>query len=174
MDPVEIVKLFANPYTAIVAVLAAAVEEAPDEWLPESVRGCIGWLCVLACAPVAAGFGAEVAPAMFGGFLGLGGSWLLVEAVRARRGQREKPARRHKADLRHPDGRLALVSSGVHFVDDPNKETDMDHEYSPEHEHETENPRRQPTPKPGHDDDEPAPEGDGPPPHPPPPPPDLK
>lgn len=149
MDPVEIVKLFANPYTAIVAVLAAAVEEAPDEWLHDSVRGCIGWLCVLACAPVAAGFGAEVAPAMFGGFLGLGGSWLLVEAVRARRGRRVIGSR-------------------------PHKETNMDHEYAPEHEHETENPRRPPTPKPGHDDDTPDTENDGPPPHPPPPPPDLK
>lgn len=140
MDPVEIVKLFGNPYTAVVAVLAAAVEEAPDAWISTSVRGCIGWLCVLACAPMAALFGAEVAPAMFGGFLGLGGSWLLVEAVRARR-----------------SSRAAVVSSR------PHKETHMDHEYSPEHG--TENPRRQSEPKPGHDDDEPRPaEDDGPPP----------
>lgn len=150
MDPVEIVKLFANPYTAVVAVLAAAVEEAPDEWLLDSVRRCIGWLCVAACAPVALALGQDVAPAMFGGFLGLGGSWLLVEAVRARRA-----------------GRAAVVSSR------PRKETAMtNHEHSPEHEND--NPHRQPEPKPGHDDDEPAPENDGPPPHPPPPPPDLK
>lgn len=146
MDPVEIVRLFANPYTAVVAVLAAAVEEAPDEWLPDSVRGCIGWLCVLACAPVAAGFGADVAPAMFGGFLGLGGSWLLVEAVRARR-----------------SGRAAVVSSR------PPKETAMNHtENAPEHE--TENPQRPPEPKPGHDDaPQPADDDDPPPLYPPPP-----
>ena len=147
MDPVEIVRLFANPYTAVVAVIAAAVEDAPDEWMFESLKRWVGWLCVLACAPVAAAFGADVAQALFGGFLGLGGSWLLVEAMRARRGRRVLRSR-------------------------PHKEISMDHEHAPEHE--TENPRRQPTPKPGHDDDDPAPEGDGPPPHPPPPPPDLK
>lgn len=146
MDPVEIVRLFANPYTAVVAVLAAAVEEAPDEWLPDSVRGCIGWLCVLACAPVAAFFGRDVAPAMLGGFLGLGGSWLLVEAVRARR-----------------SSRAAVVSSR------PHKETAMNHnEYA--HEHETENPQRPPEPKPGHDDaPQPADDDDPPPLYPPPP-----
>jgi len=84
MDPVQIVELFANPYTAVVAVLAAVVEEAPTAWLPAAVRRWIGWLCVLACAPVAVLLGQDMAPAMLGGFLGLGGSWLLVEAVRMR------------------------------------------------------------------------------------------
>lgn len=101
MDPVEIVRLFTNPFTAVVAVFAAAVEEAPEEWLPDSVRRWIGWLCVVACAPAAAMLGQDVAPAMFGGFLGLGGSWLLVEAVRASRGGRVVSSRPHKETMDH-------------------------------------------------------------------------
>lgn len=122
MDPVETVRLFANPFTAVVAVIAASVEETPEKLLPESVRRWIGWLCVLACAPVAALLGQDVAPAMLGGFLGLGGSWLLVEAIRARR-------------------RPGVVPSRL------TKETDMQHDTEP-----SDKPNQPPDPKPGYDD----------------------
>ncbi len=85
MDPAQIVALFANPYTAIVAVLAAVVEVVPADWMPPAVRHWIGWLCVLLCAPAAVLVGQDMAPAMLAGFMGLSGSWLIVELVRVRR-----------------------------------------------------------------------------------------
>jgi hypothetical protein len=87
MDPSQIVHLFANAWTASVAVLAVVVETMPNEWIavPQAVRRWIGWLAVLACAPVAAVIGADVAGAMLAGAMGLGGSWLLMEFVEAGR-----------------------------------------------------------------------------------------
>jgi hypothetical protein len=81
MDPNQIAHLFANPWTAVVAVVAAAVETSPRGWLPAAVREWIGWLAVIACAPLALVVGADVAVAMLSGAGGLIGSWLLVEAV---------------------------------------------------------------------------------------------
>ena len=86
MDPSLLAHLFANPWTAVVGVLAAVVETAPDAWVPRSVRRWIGWLAVLACAPVALLIGHDVAQALLFAAMGLAGSWLLVEAVEA--GQR--------------------------------------------------------------------------------------
>ncbi len=85
MDPNQIVHLFANPWTAAVAVLAVVVETMPRGWLPAAVRRWVGWLAVLACAPVALAVGADIAGAMMAGAVGLGGSWLLLEAVEAGR-----------------------------------------------------------------------------------------
>lgn len=81
MDPNQIVHLFANPWTAAVAVLAVVVETAPKEWIPAAIRRWIGWLAVLACAPVALAIGQDMAGAMFAGAAGLAGSWLLTEMV---------------------------------------------------------------------------------------------
>lgn len=99
MDPNQIVSLFANAWTAVVAVLAVAVETAPEEWIPAAVRRWVGWLAVLACAPVALAVGADVAGAMLAGAIGLGGSWLLLEAVEAGR-------RRAKGKQLEPDAKL--------------------------------------------------------------------
>lgn len=87
MDPTQIAYLFANPWTAAVAVLAVVVELIPREVIavPVAVRRWVGWLAVLACAPVALAVGADVAGAMMAGAVGLGGSWLLLEAVEAGR-----------------------------------------------------------------------------------------
>lgn len=87
MDPSQIAHLFANPWTAAVAVLAVVVELIPREVVavPVAVRRWIGWLAVLACAPVALAVGANIAGAMMAGAVGLGGSWLLLEAVEAGR-----------------------------------------------------------------------------------------
>lgn len=94
MDPSQIVHLFANPWTAAVAVLAVVVETMPAEWVavPDSVRRWVGWLAVAACAPAAVVVGADIAGAMMAGAMGLAGSWLLLEVVEAgskrRSGQR--------------------------------------------------------------------------------------
>lgn len=85
MDPSQIVHLFANAWTASVAVLAVVVETAPADWMPAAIRRWIGWLAVLACAPVALLTGQDVAGAMMAGAVGLGGSWLLMEMVEAAR-----------------------------------------------------------------------------------------
>lgn len=85
MDPTQIAHLFANAWTAAVAVLAVVVETMPSAWLPGAVRRWVGWLAVLACAPVALAVGADIAGAMMAGAVGLGGSWLLLEAVEAGR-----------------------------------------------------------------------------------------
>lgn len=85
MDPTQIAYLFANPWTAAVAVLAVVVETMPSGWLPAAVRRWVGWLAVLACAPVALAVGTDMAGAMMAGSVGLGGSWLLLEAVEAGR-----------------------------------------------------------------------------------------
>jgi hypothetical protein len=85
MNPTVAAHLFVAPYTAVVAVLAAVVETTPDEWLPENVRHWIVWLCVLACAPVAALTGQDMVSALGGGAAGLSGSWLLVELVEGKR-----------------------------------------------------------------------------------------
>jgi hypothetical protein len=86
LDPSQIVHLFANPWTAVVGVLAAVVETVPEGWVHRAVRRWIGWLAVLACAPVALVLGLDVAGALLSAAMGLAGSWLLVEAVEA--GQR--------------------------------------------------------------------------------------
>lgn len=75
--------LFANPWTAIVGVLAAVVQTAPSSWVPHTVRRWIGWLAVLACAPLALFLGQPVADALMSAVVGLSGSWLLVEVVEA-------------------------------------------------------------------------------------------
>lgn len=85
MDPSQIAHLFANPWTAAVAVLAVVVETMPHEWLPATVRRWVGWLAVLLCLPVALVVGVNIAGAMMAGAVGLGGSWLLLEAVEAGR-----------------------------------------------------------------------------------------
>lgn len=83
MDPSLIAHLFANPWTAVVGVLAAVVQTAPDSWVPTGLRRWIGWLAVLACAPVALVIGQDVAGALLSAAMGLAGSWLLVEVVEA-------------------------------------------------------------------------------------------
>ena len=91
LDPSQIVHLFANPWTAVVGVIAAVVQTAPDAWVPRQVRRWIGWLAVLVCAPLALLLGQDVAGSLFSGVVGLSGSWLLVEIVEA--GQRRAGVR---------------------------------------------------------------------------------
>lgn len=103
MDPSQIVHLFANPWTAAVAVLAVVVETMPAEWvaIPDSVRRWVGWLAVAACAPAAVLVGADSAGAMMAGAMGLAGSWLLLEVVEA--GSKRQRGRR----VADPDMRTA-------------------------------------------------------------------
>jgi hypothetical protein len=93
MDLQQITHLFVNPWAAIVAVLAVVVETAPDEWFPRGIRRWVGWLAVLACAPVAVALGYDLAPTLFSAAMGLSGGWLLLEVVEARRpvGKTDEP-----------------------------------------------------------------------------------
>jgi hypothetical protein len=91
MDPSQIVHLFANPWTAVIGVLVAVVQTAPAGWVPASMRRWIGWLAVLACAPLALLLGHDVSAALLSAAVGLSGSWLLVEVVEA--GQHRMRAR---------------------------------------------------------------------------------
>lgn len=100
MDFSQIAYLFANPWTAIVGVLVAVVQTAPDGWVLPSVRRWVGWLAVLACAPAALLLGHDVAPALLFGAVGLGGSWLLVEVVEG--GQHRLRARSEPPPLLPP------------------------------------------------------------------------
>lgn len=83
MDPTQIVHLFANPWTAVIGVLVAVVQTAPATWVPAPMRRWIGWLAVLACAPLALLLGHDVAVVLLSAAVGLSGSWLLVEIVEA-------------------------------------------------------------------------------------------
>lgn len=100
MDPSQIAHMFANPWTAAVSVLAVVVETAPASWMPVPIRRWIGWLAVLACAPVAIAVGANVAGTMMAGAVGLAGSWMLLELVEA--GRRSMKASEMPADDEPP------------------------------------------------------------------------